>query len=359
MSDEMSMENKEMMNETVKVDTSAFVEAGKTAYSSMGWKMALYALIGTGMQFAYMFLVPVMFGADVVNRPWYSWMLIAIPLYAIAFPILLLLIKNTPKSTIEKHSMKFGKFICCIFMSAAICGVGGMIGTLINLLVVTPFGVASDNSNVLANLMLDSQPFFRILTVGILAPVVEELIFRKLLIDRVVKYGEFVAILTSGLMFGLFHGNFSQAIFAMGLGMFFSFIYIRTGKVGYPILLHMIINLSTSVITVFLTQRLDLEAITKMSAMDPTSAEAQALVFQVLPSLLSYAGWLIFLFICVIVGIIMWCCFAKRMFIKPQECQMPQKGRCKAAYLNAGMILYFVFCIALFVFTYASMIAAA
>ena len=160
----MNTENEEMMNETVQmnnIDTSAFTGAGKAAYSSMGWKMALYALIGTGMQFAYMFLVPVIFGADVVNRPWYSWMMIAIPLYAIAFPILLLLIKNTPKSTLEKHSMGLGKFICCIFMSAAICGVGGMIGTLINLLVITPFGVASDNSNVLANLMLDSQPFFR------------------------------------------------------------------------------------------------------------------------------------------------------------------------------------------------------
>ena len=185
------------------------------------------------------------------------------------------------------------------------------------------------------------------------------MIFRKLLIDRVVKYGEFVAILTSGLMFGLFHGNFSQAIFAMGLGMFFSFIYIRTGKIGYPILLHMIINLSTSVVTVFLTQKLDLEAITRMSAMDPTSAEAQAILFQVLPNLLGYVGWLSLLFICVIVGIIMWCCFAKRMFIQPQECQMPKKGRCKAAYLNLGMILYFIFCIALFVFTYASMIATA
>lgn len=164
-------------------------------------------------------------------------------------------------------------------------------------------------------------------------------------------------------VFLISNSNIGNAIAYNGIAIIIQLYHGRfttsAPKIGYPILLHMIINLSTSVVTVFLTQKLDLEAITRMSAMDPTSAEEQAILFQVLPNLLGYVGWLSLLFICVIVGIIMWCCFAKRMFIQPQECQMPKKGRCKAAYLNLGMILYFIFCIALFVFTYASMIATA
>ena len=58
------------------------------------------------------------------------------------------------------------------------------------------------------------------------APVVEEFIFRKFLIDRVYRYGEWVAILTSGLMFGLFHENLAQFFFATLIGCFFAFFYI-------------------------------------------------------------------------------------------------------------------------------------
>ena len=61
------------------------------------------------------------------------------------------------------------------------------------------------------------------------APVAEELIFRKLLIDRLTQYGEGVAVLFSGLMFGLFHGNLNQFVYAFVLGLCFGFIYVKTG----------------------------------------------------------------------------------------------------------------------------------
>lgn len=36
------------------------------------------------------------------------------------------------------------------------------------------------------------------------------LLFRKFLLDRVVDYGEAVAVILSGVMFGLYHANLSQ-----------------------------------------------------------------------------------------------------------------------------------------------------
>ena len=47
-----------------------------------------------------------------------------------------------------------------------------------------------------------------ILTSVIIAPVMEELVFRKYLVDRLVPYGQKTAVVLSGLFFGLFHGNF-------------------------------------------------------------------------------------------------------------------------------------------------------
>ena len=64
----------------------------------------------------------------------------------------------------------------------------------------------------------------------LIAPTAEELLFRKLLTERIVKYGELAAVLASGLFFGLFHGNLNQFSYAFLLGLFLGFIYVKTGK---------------------------------------------------------------------------------------------------------------------------------
>ena len=107
------------------------------------------------------------------------------------------------KKAPEKNKFGFGKFIVGLFLMIGAVGVGAVVGTAVNFAFTLPFGVKVTDTNALANLMTGSNAFWRILTVGVLAPIVEELVFRKFLIDRVVKYGEWVAIITSGLMFGL------------------------------------------------------------------------------------------------------------------------------------------------------------
>ncbi|MBT7123449.1 MAG: CPBP family intramembrane metalloprotease, partial [Clostridia bacterium] len=80
-------------------------------------------------------------------------------------------------------------------------------------------------------------------SVVVAAPIVEELFFRKLLISRMERHGEKAAILMSGLIFGIFHGNFSQFFYAFALGIVLGYIYIRTRKIGITIALHMLVNL--------------------------------------------------------------------------------------------------------------------
>ena len=57
----------------------------------------------------------------------------------------------------------------------------------------------------------------------ICAPILEEYIFRKLIVDRTVKYGQGVAVVLSGLMFGLFHGNLNQFAYAFYWECFWHF----------------------------------------------------------------------------------------------------------------------------------------
>lgn len=115
----------------------------------------------------------------------------------------------------------------------------------------------SASSSSTLEMIVSINPIYTAVTVGILGPVFEELIFRKKLIDCTIKYGEGVAILSSGIMFGLFHTSVTQFFYATGMGMLWAYIYIKTGRIRYSIIYHIINNFTVSVLTVEIAKQLD------------------------------------------------------------------------------------------------------
>ena len=76
----------------------------------------------------------------------------------------------------------------------------------------------------------------------LVAPFVEEVMFRKVLLDRLRPYGDRFAVGASALCFGLFHGNFNQIPYAAALGLVFGYVALRTGCLWQTILLHAMVN---------------------------------------------------------------------------------------------------------------------
>ncbi len=70
----------------------------------------------------------------------------------------------------------------------------------------------------------------------------EELIFRKLMIDRLHNYGETAAIVFTALCFGLYHGNLTQFLYAGCVGLFLGYVYCKTGKIIYTMIMHILLN---------------------------------------------------------------------------------------------------------------------
>ena len=83
--------------------------------------------------------------------------------------------------------------------------------------------------------------------------LLEELVFRKFIIDRIRPYGEFLAVLFSALTFGMFHGNFYQLFYAFAIGFVLAFIYVRTKNIIYPVILHIAFNTYSVVQQSFMT----------------------------------------------------------------------------------------------------------
>ena len=73
-----------------------------------------------------------------------------------------------------------------------------------------------------------------------MAPVIEELVFRGLILHYC--SGFMAANLIQALLFGLYHGNVIQGIYAFIFGLLLGFIAIKTDSLIIGMLLHMIIN---------------------------------------------------------------------------------------------------------------------
>jgi uncharacterized protein len=86
----------------------------------------------------------------------------------------------------------------------------------------------------------------RIVAIGILGPVMEELVFRGVLfLPLLRRLGPPAAILITSVVFGLSHYGYEWAVvaFVCADGLFFGVARHRTGSVYLPMLLHAIGNL--------------------------------------------------------------------------------------------------------------------
>lgn len=88
----------------------------------------------------------------------------------------------------------------------------------------------------------DSTTWTMFLYSAIVGPISEELIFRVAGLRTFEKYGKVFAISFSSLLFGIFHGNLPQIIFAAFVGLIFSYVTLEY-SVFWAIGLHIFNNL--------------------------------------------------------------------------------------------------------------------
>ena len=276
-----------------------------------------------------------------------TFAMIVISVDIVGFPLILGLTRNIPTREIPKQKFGFFKFLPYIFMTFGIGIPLSFVGSLVNTMLTVPFG--GSNTSVILELLNSSSLLPRVLVVGILAPIFEELIFRKVLIDRLSRYSTFLAIFVSGLFFGLYHGNFSQFFFATGIGLLFAFLYSKTGKIHLTIILHMIVNLFTSVITTTALQKVYAANPNMDMSQDFLMSHPEALTATILMGL-TYAC----LALLTIIGIIIFIIFAatKRFRLEKIDGEPTIKEALKALFTSKYAWLFILSTIGLFVFSY-------
>lgn len=102
-----------------------------------------------------------------------------------------------------------------------------------------------------------------ILSVVLIAPITEELVFRGILFNYLRRRIPFwPAVIISSISFGILHGNISQGVFAALLGIILALMYAYTDSLLGDILVHMLCN-TTSTILGFLIANNSIHSIAK------------------------------------------------------------------------------------------------
>lgn len=273
-------------------------------------------------------------------------LLSAVPMYVIAFPIALALIQAIPKCREKaRESWGVGSLVAVLVISLGI----GLAGNLLGMAVDYLRSASKASEDELGLYLVNSSVWLNLLVTAVMAPVVEELFFRKLLMDRLMGYGEWAAVLVSGLMFGMAHGNFGQFFYAFGIGLVWAYMYAKTGRISYTIVTHMIFNVIGGVMTIELAKGIyggaDSFGIIRVLEEIFSINLSEVVTFF---SSMMLLGIVLLMIGCVIGGITLLIVFRRNIRFSPGIWPIKKGRMFKTVFLNPGMALYFLVCIGFF-----------
>lgn len=265
----------------------------------------------------------------------YVWGVNVFAMYVIAFPVFFLTVRGMRSVPRAKSKIPVSEFFILIAVAEALMTLGNLVGTYLNSLIGAFLGrEITDTTSEL----IENSPIWVILIVAvIIGPIVEELIFRKLLMDKLGMYGDRIAIVVSAVAFGLFHGNLYQFFYAALLGFLLSYVYSKTSNILYPIAIHMILNFIGSVIPMLLYDYMEkyleiMELVAAGEQYDEAEFSRLALIVG------TYS--VIQLAIAIIGFAFLW--KRRRGIFVSDRCEVliPKKKRASVILLNVGVILF-------------------
>ena len=302
------------MNSELKTNVNV-----KSVFSRVGLAAAVLGVVVNLVQMIIITIFNVVNPAFESNG-WFRYLLIAVSFYLIGFPICCLILKSIPDGPKrEEENLTFGGFIKFFLISYFIMVLLNLFTTGF-LWIVGNFKEA-DVVNPLESVLSNSSIWATIIFAGILSPIIEEVLFRGVMLNKLRTYGDKIAIITTALLFGLFHENFSQFFYAVGLGMIFAYVTLKTGTIKYSIVLHIMINMMGSVIGT-----------------------------QVLSSTIATMIFGIVVWVFVIAGLILFIKDFKKTSLLPGEVTIEKGHILSETWLNVGMIINLIISLALMIY---------
>jgi membrane protease YdiL (CAAX protease family) len=302
--------------------------------STIGFGYAIFSVISTAVALIIM-LAAQLLVPDFAESYMFLNLLTPISLYLFALPVLLIITSKTEATTPQKRKMGVGEWLLFLIAGFGFMYIGAFIGNFVMEIISNLMGY--DYSNALTGIIDEENIWLTGIFTVIVAPIGEEFVFRKLIIDRTHKYGGLFCVVLSALMFGLMHGNFYQFFYCFLLGLILGYIYYSTGKLHLTIIMHAVINFFGSVVTTWLSPVIDGLNEIDMSDMDAY----MEFVMSNLPMLLFSLAFSLFIYASMACAVAFPIAFRKRIHFGRGECHLSRKQVISVACAGAGIITMF------------------
>lgn len=140
---------------------------------------------------------------------------------------------------------------------AAVYGMGQIanILTMLVMFIIKGGNDLNDSFNTATGLQPPdmASAWFLLFTLTVIAPVFEEFIFRGVLMDALKPYGNGFAIFVTGILFGIYHGNFNQLFYTATIGIALGYIANVTGSVFPTTIIHAMFNAVSGILLLLMT----------------------------------------------------------------------------------------------------------
>lgn len=171
--------------------------------------------------------------------------IIAAALSLIIYIVIFSLDKRNMFEECRFHKIRVNHIILITFLAL---GIGMTIDGVLTLLPVDKW--FPSHQQVVNSLTGNNSFMLTFIAVGITAPIFEEILMRGLVFNELRRNINLkLAIVLQALIFGLYHGNVLQFIYATILGIFLALVYVWTNSLWSSILVHMIFNSSSLVLS--------------------------------------------------------------------------------------------------------------
>lgn len=190
------------------------------------------------MQFSGLIGFPLLAAFNVPQENWIgTWTIISFPL---AIIIVLLLLRPDMKKPLDRDAANVSKIILWSIIGVFLAMFAQIVAAQIEILV---FGIEPGSENTQDLMKVARMTPLFILVPAIFAPILEELIFRKIIFGSIYQRTNFfVAAIISSLVFALVHADFTHTLVYTAMGLVFAFLYVKTKRIIVPIFAHMAMN---------------------------------------------------------------------------------------------------------------------
>jgi len=134
----------------------------------------------------------------------------------------------------------------------------GVLGIFFNILIVGLVTISSEilpiqdqmeQYQALMEPLMNSPFILLFLVVSVSAPLFEEIIFRGIVLNDFKKaVPVWLAVAIQGILFGVFHMNWIQGVYASVLGIVLGIIYIKYQSIWAPIIMHFTYNTTSFIL---------------------------------------------------------------------------------------------------------------